>query len=107
MTDTPTGLAVNFSDYQDGAFVQTTVASGLDRSLTHTIKLTMFFVDGAANDIVKVYVDGSFYITRARAGRTASATSRRIRRGLWIRSSSARVEPQLLRRSGTASWSTT
>lgn len=59
MTDTPTGLAVNFTDYQAGAFVQSNVASALDRATTHTIKLTMYFVDGLANDVVQVCVDGT------------------------------------------------
>jgi len=75
MTDTPTGLAVNFYDYQDVApygglvgdpagcdvsddFFLSPVASGLDRSVPHTIDVTMDFVDGSRNDVVKVYVDG-------------------------------------------------
>ncbi len=70
MADTPSGLAVNFYDYQDGAvepagtcvtggnFVFTSVASGLDRSVPHTVKVTMDFIDGPNNDVVKVYVDG-------------------------------------------------
>ncbi|MBA3758361.1 hypothetical protein H0X10_01895 [Candidatus Saccharibacteria bacterium] len=58
MIDTPTGLAVNFNDYQTGAFVQTQIASNLDRSVVHNIKITMQFIDGVQNDIVKVYVDG-------------------------------------------------
>ena len=76
MRDTPNGLAVDFVDYQDAApygsvanpaagcgpednFVTTTVASGLDRTRPHTVKLTMDFVDGPRNDVVKVYVDGT------------------------------------------------
>jgi hypothetical protein len=79
MRDTSTGLAVDFIDYQDRSpygtygspvtaaagcgpeddFVTTTVASGLDRSRPHTVKLTMDFVDGPRNDVVKVYVDGT------------------------------------------------
>ncbi|MES2970991.1 MAG: hypothetical protein V4702_01565 [Patescibacteria group bacterium] len=68
MTDTPTGLAVNFFDYQSGTvggtcanglnFVSSPVASNLDRTVPHNIKVTMEFVDGVANDVVKVYVDG-------------------------------------------------
>jgi hypothetical protein len=69
MADTPTGLDVNFYDFQDGSvgpagtcaggsFVFTPVATGLDRTLPHNIRVTMEFVDGPANDIVKVYVDG-------------------------------------------------
>ena len=68
MADTPTGLAVNFFDYQDAlnpgcaetgdAFVFTEVASGLDRSAPHTIAVRMWFVPGAGNDVVQVLVDG-------------------------------------------------
>lgn len=64
MTDTPTGLAINFYDYQTGVgFVQTNVASGLNRTVTHNIKITMEFIEGAANDIVKVYVNGALVHT--------------------------------------------
>lgn len=66
MKDTPTGLEVNFFDYQSGkpdvgsgvGFVPSNVVSGLDRTKTHNIKVTMDFVDGVQNDVVKVYVDG-------------------------------------------------
>jgi hypothetical protein len=64
MADTPAGLEVNFYDYQisaappTGDFVFTTVASGLDRTVPHQIKVAMFFVDGPENDVVNVYVDG-------------------------------------------------
>ena len=79
MKDLPAGLSVEFVDYQDRApygsygtpasaaagcgaeddFVLTTVASGLNRTRPHTIRLTMDFVDGPRNDVVKVYVDGT------------------------------------------------
>ncbi|HEX5774502.1 MAG TPA: hypothetical protein VFY28_00890 [Candidatus Paceibacterota bacterium] len=59
MADTSNGLAVNFYDFQEGEFVQTSVATGLARNVPHTIKITMEFVAGPANDIVKVYVDGT------------------------------------------------
>lgn len=76
MADTPAGLAVNFSDYRDaepygsvgsaavgcGAeddFVFTSVATGLDRSVPHTVKVVMQFLDGPRNDVVQVYVDGA------------------------------------------------
>ena len=72
MEDTAVGLRVLFSDYQhdldpdcdssdptlDG-FVETPIASGLDRGTAHTIRIEMNFVDGAANDVVRVYVDGA------------------------------------------------
>jgi hypothetical protein len=80
MRDTSTGLSIDFIEYQDNTpfgmygspvtaadgcgpggddFVLTTVASGLSRSRPHTIRLTMDFVDGPRNDVVKVYVDGT------------------------------------------------
>ena len=79
MKDTPTGLEINFNDYQDqppygsivnpgygcgasggGAddFVQTTIATGLDRTMKHSVRIVMDFVDGPRNDVVNVYVDG-------------------------------------------------
>lgn len=61
--DTPTGLQVNFNEYKDGDFVQTTVANNLSRTSVHTLKVTMQFVEGPANDVVKVYVDGSLSYT--------------------------------------------
>ncbi len=62
MTDTPSGLEVNFYDYQkylepSYAFVLTNVASGLNRAVPHSIKVQMYFVDGPENDVVKVFVD--------------------------------------------------
>ncbi len=76
MKDTPTGLEVNFYDYQDAApygslaspsdgvgpeddFVFTNVASGLDRSVAHSIGIDVFLIDGPRNDVVNVYVDGA------------------------------------------------
>ena len=84
LEDDFSGLRVFFDDYQDkfpyGAygsptlaaqgcdplhdgFVETMVASGLDRAKAHTVKLTMDFVDGPRNDVVKVYVDGELVHT--------------------------------------------
>jgi hypothetical protein len=60
MLDTPTGLGLNFYDYQSSVsdFVLTSIASGLDRTIPHTVKITMQFIDGPSNDVVKVYLDG-------------------------------------------------
>lgn len=68
MTDTPTGLAVNFYDVQGtdnpANFVgPTPVVGGLDRTIPHTIKITMDFIDGPSNDVVKIYVDGNLLHT--------------------------------------------
>jgi hypothetical protein len=68
MEDHADGLAVLFNDYQRNGntacespadFVQTEIASGLDRGTAHHVEVVMDFVAGAANDVVKVYVDGS------------------------------------------------
>lgn len=75
MRDTPSGLEVNFYDYQDAApygsvatptdgygpeddFIFTNLASGLDRTVPHTIRIEVFLVDGPRNDVVRIYVDG-------------------------------------------------
>ncbi len=73
MTDAPGGLEVGFYDYQraidpecDGPgdpFVFTSVATGLDRSTAHNIRVVMDFVDGIANDVVEVYVDDALVHT--------------------------------------------
>lgn len=75
MADAADGLQVNFYDYQDLApygsdadpdagcdgsdnFFFTPLATGLDRTVPHHVKVTMDFVEGSRNDIVKVWVDG-------------------------------------------------
>jgi len=63
MADAADGLQVNFYDYAAGDFRYTTVASGLDRAVPHTIRVTMHFVDGPANDVVDVFVDGALVHT--------------------------------------------
>jgi len=66
MDDTPTGLQVRFIDYPDGNpnnFVTTTIASGLDRTVPHTIRMSLTSVEGPVdyadgpNDIVCIWVD--------------------------------------------------
>jgi len=76
MKDLPDGLSIIFSDYKDKQpygsamnpaagcgpeddFRTTTIASGLERNEPHTVKLTMDFVDGPRNDVVRVFVDGA------------------------------------------------
>jgi len=80
MEDHADGLAVFFDDYHDVApfggavgdpngcgleddFSEAQIASGLSRSAAHTVKLTVDFVNGPRNDVVKAYVDGSLRIT--------------------------------------------
>lgn len=73
LKDTPTGLAVDFADYQSGVnetgcilgtnFITTNVASSLNRAVPHNLKLTMEFVNGPNNDIVKLYIDGNLVHT--------------------------------------------
>ena len=65
MQDTPTGLQLNFEDYSHaiGNFVTTAIATGLDRTVPHTVLLTIHFVDGPGNDVVNVYLDGALVHT--------------------------------------------
>jgi hypothetical protein len=68
MRDEPAGLAVAFNEYISATvpvtgFIQTDLATGLDRTLTHTIRIRMWFADGLSNDVVQVYVDGVLRIT--------------------------------------------
>lgn len=69
MVDTATGIDINFNDFQvkssdidgsctHGDFVQTTIATALNRTKSHHIKIVMNFFDGPGNDVVKVFVDG-------------------------------------------------
>lgn len=57
---TGTGLTLNFEDYQHSLldFVLTPVATHLDRTVPHTVKITINFINGASNDVVKIYLDG-------------------------------------------------
>jgi hypothetical protein len=63
MADTASGLEVNFYDYRDehavgDGFYLTNVVSGLDRTAVHTVKVSIDFLDGARNDVARVWVDG-------------------------------------------------
>lgn len=60
MADGPDGLSVGFYDYQAavGDFVFTPLAEGLDRTVPHTVRVTMNLREGRSNDQVKVFVDG-------------------------------------------------
>ena len=68
MADTPDGIDINFFDVRGKSdpanFIgPRKVASGLDRTAPHTIRITMDFVDGPSNDVVKVYVDDMLKLT--------------------------------------------
>lgn len=62
VADWSDGLAVVFAERSDpaapGAIERSLVVRGLDRRRAHVIRLTMDFVDGAHNDVVRVQVDG-------------------------------------------------
>lgn len=61
------GINVFFDDVQGTTnpanFVETQIASGLSRTTTHTVKLTLDTLDGPSNDVVKVSIDGSLVHT--------------------------------------------
>lgn len=72
MADTPGGLDVNFYNYDttNGGtcgdlvnFELYQVATGLSRTIPHRIRVTIQFVDGVNNDILKLYVDGALVYT--------------------------------------------
>ncbi|MFA5841157.1 MAG: peptidoglycan-binding domain-containing protein [Candidatus Paceibacterota bacterium] len=70
LEDSTDGINVFFDDvqsenagFQAANFVETQVASNLNRSVPHTFKFVMDFHDGSSNDIVKVYIDGSLVHT--------------------------------------------
>jgi len=78
--DLADGIHVFFDDYRDRAPYGTTIAPNdplgcgagddftetdiatLDRTVPHTVRITMEFIDGPGNDIVRVYIDGVFRI---------------------------------------------
>lgn len=64
INDTPTGLEVLASEVTDNGlgnaadFTSVPVATGLSRAVAHTLRVEVTFVNGPANDVVNVYVDG-------------------------------------------------
>jgi hypothetical protein len=84
--DTSVGLDVDFADYQSGItgpgcddnFVTSEVASGLDRSVPHSLQLSMTFSMGrGTTSFASSSTDRS--CTPARAGRTTSGSARATR----------------------------
>jgi hypothetical protein len=65
--DGVSGIDVFFDDTpgptNPANFNETLVATGLSRTVPHTVKLIMDVVDGPSNDIVKVYIDGALVHT--------------------------------------------
>ncbi len=63
VSDRVDGLAVVFAERSNradpGAFVRSTVARGLDRQRAHVIRMSVDFLDGPGNDVVRVFVDGA------------------------------------------------
>lgn len=63
LVDLADGLAVVFAARADplnpGAFQRDTIARRLDRRSAHTVRLSIDFVDGPQNDIVRLFVDGT------------------------------------------------
>lgn len=67
LEDGSEGVDVYFDDVQGTSnpanFVETKIATGLNRAVPQTIKISMDFVDGSSNDIVKVYIDSQLVHT--------------------------------------------
>lgn len=67
LSDSADGVDVSFFDVEGATnpanFVESPVATGLDRSVVHTVKLAFDAIDGPSNDIVRVYVDGELMHT--------------------------------------------
>jgi len=65
--DSFAGINVFFVDVQGTTnpanFVETQIATDLSRTIPHTIKFVMDFVDGPSNDVVKIYIDNSLVHT--------------------------------------------
>jgi hypothetical protein len=64
--DSPTGIAVYFDDVttttNPASWNEDQVAT-LDRTVPHTVKFVIDFVDGPSNDVVKIYIDGTLVKT--------------------------------------------
>ena len=61
--DGANGIDVFFDDVQGignpANFVESQIATGLNRKKSHTVKLTLDTIDGPSNDVVKVWIDGN------------------------------------------------
>jgi hypothetical protein len=71
LSDTPTGIAIDFADVPSAQtdaqghvdFRTVRIAASLDRSVAHSVRLSVAFVPGESNDVVDVYVDGQLKFT--------------------------------------------
>jgi len=70
LRDTSAGVAVDFVDVPSAQltgghvdFREVQAAQGLDRAVPHSVRISMDFVPGANNDVVKVYVDDVLRVT--------------------------------------------
>ena len=71
LRDMPNGLAIDFVDVpspqtdanQHVDFREVEIAQGLDRAVPHSVRISSDFIEGANNDVVKVYVDGQLKVT--------------------------------------------
>lgn len=77
MVDGPDGLGLVYFDYQDrhhvgtdsnlgqgctvgtDGFFPTTIVSGLPRNAVYTVKMSIDFLEGPRNDVLRIWVDGS------------------------------------------------
>jgi hypothetical protein len=64
VADAADGLSVTFIDFRNNNFVSTTVASGLDRTKLHHLRVDHFFHEGPANDVVILNVDDGDFVHR-------------------------------------------
>jgi hypothetical protein len=69
VADRADGLAVVFAERSNpaepGAISRSTIVRGLDRRRAHVLRLSVDFLDGPGNDVVRVYVDGRLRHTGA------------------------------------------
>ncbi len=96
--DGTTGIDVFFVDVEGTSnpanFVETKIATGLSRTVPHTIKLTLDVIDKPSNDIVKVYIDGSLITTNNNSCITGTSWENYYR---YDSESSAEQSPRIVR----------
>lgn len=65
LLDTADGIDVVVFEYDDttDTFPPVTIVEGLSRAVPHNLRITLTTVDGASNDILQVFVDGTLEYT--------------------------------------------